>query len=82
MMFLILMTSSCVRKVTTFIKPPELSANWAVAQSATTTDHYILVKTQFDLEKALEHIGCGSKPCSVGRVGEVYVVTLSEPAKQ
>ena len=72
---ILLMNSACIRKETADMKPPELSERWAVAQSITTSDHYILVKTPFDLEKALQYIGCGPKPCSVGRVGEVYVVT-------
>ena len=72
---ILLINSACVRKETVDIKPPELSERWAVAQSITTDDHYILVKTPLDLEKALRFIGCGPKPCSVGRVGEVYVVT-------
>jgi hypothetical protein len=75
MIFVLLMISSCVRKETADIKPPELSERWAVTQSITTDDHYILVKTPLDLEQALKYIGCGPKPCSVGRVGEVYVVT-------
>jgi len=82
MICILLMTSSCVRKETAEIKPHELSERWAVAQSSTTADHYILVKSPLDLEKALEHIGCGSKPCSVGRVGEVYVVTRAQGANR
>ena len=69
------MGTSCVRKEAAKFNVPELSERWAVAQSQTTADHYILVKTSLDLEMALEHIGCRSKPCTVGRVGEVYVVT-------
>jgi hypothetical protein len=60
------------------IKPPELWDDWAVAQSSTTADHYILVKSPGDLAHALEYIGCSSKACSVGRVGEVYVVTHAD----
>jgi len=82
MMCVLLTTSSCVRQGTAEIKPPELSEHWAVAESMTTADRYILVKTPLDLEKALEYIGCGSKPCSVGRVGEVYVVTRAEGANR
>jgi hypothetical protein len=81
MLSLVFATSSC-RPMVIAVKAPELSDNWAVAESATTSDHYVLVKTQVDLEKALKHIGCSSKPCSIGRVGEVYVVTVSEPANQ
>jgi hypothetical protein len=77
-----LMTSSCVRRVGGEIKPPELSDHWAVAKSMTTADQYILVKSPLDLEKALEHIGCASSPCSVGRVGEVYVVTRADAANR
>jgi hypothetical protein len=76
--WLALMTSSCVRRVAGEIKPLELSDHWAVAESSTTADRYILVKSPADLEKALEYIGCSSRPCSVGRVGEVYVVTRAE----
>jgi hypothetical protein len=74
---LALTNSSCVRSAGE-IKPPELSDHWAVAESSTTADRYILVKSPADLEKALEYIGCASKPCSVGRVGEVYVVTRAD----
>src|SRR5690349_18330822 len=78
MMCFLIVTSSCVRRGGGDIKPPELSDHWAVAQSNTTADHYILVKTPVDLAQALEHIGCASMPCAVGRVGEVYVVTRSD----
>src|ERR1044071_8453647 len=75
---LTLITASCVRRVGGEIKPPELSDHWAVAESSTTADQYILVKSPLDLEKVLEYIGCASKPCSVGRVGEVYVVNRAD----
>jgi hypothetical protein len=48
---------------------------WSVVQIADSNEYVIVAKGRNDLERALESMGCDAKPCTIGRLGNVYSVT-------
>jgi hypothetical protein len=53
----------------------DVSERWAIVDGEKPGQNYVLIKNSHDLELALRHMGCKEKkPCSVGRLGELYVI--------
>jgi hypothetical protein len=48
---------------------------WSVVQISDSNEYVILAKGGHDLKMALESMGCHARPCTVGRLGQVYSVT-------
>ena len=52
-----------------------VTETWSVVQIADSNEFVIVAKGGHDLKLALESMGCDTKPCTVGRLGQVYSVT-------
>jgi len=69
------LTSSCVMKPVQ-VKHAEITDRWAILQTGIPGENYVLVKNSRDLEPTLRRMGCKkNKPCSIGRLGELFVVS-------
>jgi hypothetical protein len=60
-------------------RPNDATEGAIVAESKDEPGHlYIIVKSQHALNDTLARLNCGTRPCIIGRLGEVYVVERPE----
>jgi hypothetical protein len=48
---------------------------WSIVQLSDSNEYVVVAKGGNDLKRALESMGCDEKPCTIGRLGNVYSVT-------
>jgi hypothetical protein len=70
--------NSCAMRIQ---KPPEMvvSEHWAIVDSGTPGEKYVVIRDSRDLEKTLAYLGCKKHPCAIGRLGDLYVVSEPTP---
>jgi hypothetical protein len=82
-LFLLLLVSvflnSCVMRTQ---KPPQMvvTERWAIVDSGVPGQKYVVIRDSRELEKTLAYLGCKKHPCTIGRLGDLYVV--SDPAQK
>jgi hypothetical protein len=71
--------NSCAMRIQ---KPPDMvvSERWAIVDSGVPGEKYVVIRDSKELEKTLVYLGCKKHPCTIGRLGDLYVV--SEPTSK
>ena len=67
-------TSSCALRQANH-QSPDISEHWVIVPSDKPGEKYVVIKSARDLEATLAHMGCKQHPCSVGRLGDLYVIS-------
>lgn len=47
---------------------------WTIARKPDTHQYFVAVKSDEDLDKALEKLGCTRKKCSIGHIANIYQI--------
>jgi hypothetical protein len=59
----------------------EVHERWMVMNGEKPGQKVVMIQSTHDLEQTLKELGCKQHvPCSIGRLGEVYVIT--KPSQQ
>ncbi len=71
-------TSSCALRQP-IQQSPDVTAHWVIVPSDKPGVKYVFIKNAHDLEVTLAHMGCKQHPCSVGRLGDLYLISEAAP---